>query len=151
MPNLKLPIPENDDTRQKRERRSNKRTKRKIEDLARADVPDRSCLTCERWWQADEEWGECRDTLVVMERVNPEVVPPRGIDKGTVVSRWPNPHGTTFTCIEPLWDYAKAFGKAQLLRTHRTFPACERYTQKGERAAQRTGPSLKDRVQGRAA
>ena len=151
MPNLKLPIPEDDDTKQKRERRSDRKTERKQENLALADVPDRSCLTCERWWQGNEEWGECRDTLVVMERISPEVVPPDGIDKGTLVARWENPHGTTFTCIEPRWDYAKAFGRAQQLRTHRTFPACERYSRAGEQVTQRTRPSLKDRVQGRAA
>lgn len=152
MPTLKLPIPENDDTAYTREKRSRAKTQRKTEDLSAATVPDRSCLTCQRWQQTEETWGECTETLVVKERIRAEVYPPRGIETGTIVARWPNPNGTPVECRDVQWDYARAYGKAQQLRTHRTFPACDRYQRQGQDVRQpRRGPSLKDRVRGKAA
>lgn len=150
MSNLKLPIPENDDARAKQERRSARRTKRKTEDLDRAEQPDRACLTCRHWTQVDESWGECMETLVARERVPPVVWPPRGLEKGTVAARWPDPNGGTMTCTDRTWDAIRAYGKPQQFRTHRTFPACERYTRQ-QPATQHRGPSLRDRVRGKAA
>lgn len=153
MRNLTLPIPADDDARQKRARQRARRAARRIDDLDSATVAERSCSTCQSWTQTGETWGECRHTLVTRERVSRELYPPDGIEPGTIVAAWPNPHRTGITCVEPAWPVAKALGRATALRTHRGFSACDRYVQgeAADRPPRRHGLSLRDRVQGRAA
>lgn len=150
MPTLKLPGLD-DDRDHKRQKRSTKRTQRRAEDLDTMDVPARSCLTCRHWWPVDATWGECWETLVTAERVSAEACPPRGIDKGTVVARWPAPQPTPFRCVDRLWDAARTLGRAQPFRTHRTSPGCDRYQQGDADPGREDRVRLVDRVQGRAA
>lgn len=139
MPTLRLPLPEDDDQKSKRERRSNRRAARKREDLERAAVPDRSCMTCRHWYQTDPQWGECLQAVVVRKRVGKDVVPPDGIEAGIVIAR-----------DEPAWWTARSFGQATALQTHRTFVACSRYDRGDARRIERQGPSLVARVRGAA-
>lgn len=147
-----LTLPGLDDDREhKRRKRSRQRTDRHVEDLDTLDVPERSCQTCRHWWPVDEAWGECRETLVTSERVNAELYPPRGIEKGTVVARWPAPHPTPFRCVDSAWDAARAAGQPRPFRTHRTYLACDRYERGEADQVQQDRPRLVDRVKGVAA
>lgn len=72
-----------------------------------------------------ETWGECQGGRVVMERVTPETVMEAGIMTDALergIER-----GTCVTADQPQWGIALIAGKAQALRTHRTFRACGRY------------------------
>src|SRR5699024_6630036 len=121
--NLTLPGLPDDDREHKREKRSRQRAKRKIDDLSRAAIPDRSCTTCTQWAPVDDEWGECRSAWVTKERVTSEVWPSRGIEAGMIVARWPNPTGTGIACEDRTLQIARAYGRAVPLRTHRSFAA----------------------------
>lgn len=125
-----------DDEHHKQTKRSQKRVTRRMEDLATAEIPDRSCVTCMVWRHGEDMWGECRDAIVVRQRVTAEQYPDTGLEVGMVIARG-----------EPAWWAAMAFGKATPMQTHRTFRACSRYDRHGgESPVVRRGPSLLERV-----
>lgn len=113
---VRLPGISVDDERYKREKRSRRKTGRKVDDLQAAPVPDRSCMTCSRWYAGADGWGDCRDAMVTRERVKPEDYAPDGLPSGTVIQR-----------DEPTWSVALALGRPELLHTHQSFRACSRY------------------------